>query len=80
MANSCSGTDASVPPEVEEVLKDYIKRTNPRPYLDKTDDGPDGKHSCLLEDLDGARCPQGTCRYSRDGNPTRNYKSHKPIP
>lgn len=80
MSNSCGGSDASVPDEIEEVLKGYIKRTHPRPFFDKTDDGPDHQHSCLLEDLGGARCPDGKCRYNRDGNPTGNYKSHKPIP
>ncbi len=79
MSNSCGGLDTSVPDEIAEVMKTYIKRTKPRPYLDQTDEG--GKKSCcLLEDLEGARCPEGTCRYNRDGTPTRNYKSHKPIP
>lgn len=80
MSNSCGGLDSSVPDEIAEVMKTYIKRTNPRPYLDKTDDGPDGKCSCLLEDLGGARCPEGTCRYNRDGKPRSGYTSHKPIP
>ncbi len=79
MSNSCGGLDTCVPAEIEVVLKEYIRRHNHRPFLDKTDAGGN-TCSCLLEDLGGARCPDGQCHYNRTGVPTGpNYDSRKPI-
>ena len=77
--NSCGGADASVPAEIEVVLKDHIRRTKPRPYFDATDQNDDMTYSCVLEDLGGTRCPRGKCYYNRNANPTPNHTSKKPI-
>jgi hypothetical protein len=74
MSNTCGGLDNTVPDEIAEAMKGYIK-THPkkrRDYLDAPD-------CCLLEDLDGKRCPHGKCQYNDDGNPTPNYTPHKKI-
>lgn len=82
MSNSCGGLDACVPAEIEVVLKEYIRRHNHRPFFDATDEGG-AKYSCLLEDLGGARCPDGKCYYNRkdsgEAKPTDIDRSKKPI-
>ena len=79
MANSCGGADGSVPDDIERELKAYLKKHKPRAFFDATDQNGDMKYSCLLEDLGGARCPKGKCRYNHDENPSRIDKSTKPI-
>jgi hypothetical protein len=79
MANTCGGADNTVPDDVAEAVKAHIRKTKPRQYFDQPDQNGDMKYSCLLEDLDGKRCPHGKCLYNRDGNPTPNYKPHKPL-
>lgn len=65
MANTCGGADASVPPEIEAVMKDLIrKKPQHREYFDASAENA-GQHSCLLEDLGGTRCPDGKCMYNR---------------
>ncbi len=79
MANSCGGADDSVPPEIEVVMKDLIRK-NPkhREFFDATDENG-GRHSCVLEDLGGTRCPDGKCHYNRGATPTPNHISKKRI-
>ncbi len=78
MANSCGGADASVPPEVEEVVKAHIRKNpNHREFFDDTD--VNGQHGCLLEDLGGTRCPPGKCHYNRGATPTPNHTPKKRI-
>lgn len=79
MSNSCGGLDDSVPGEVEEALKAYIKKTKPRKHLDQGDQNDDMTYSCLLEDCGGQRCQKGKCHYNGTGDPTRNHKPHKPL-
>ncbi len=80
MSNTCGGSDASVQGEIEEVLKKLIKKTSSRQYLDQGDKNDDGTYSCLLEDLQGTRCPKGTCRYNHDEKPISGYTPKKPLP
>lgn len=80
MSNSCGGLDSSVPPEVEEALKDHIRRNDPgRQFFDKTDENEDMTYACLLEDCGGKRCEKGKCQYNREGKPNSGHTSHKPI-
>lgn len=84
MANTCGGADASVPPEVEEAMKELIRRDPKHREFFDASDANGGQYSCVLEDLGGTRCPEGKCLYNRkpgsdEAPPTRNYTSKKRI-
>ncbi len=78
MAGTCSGFDASVPPEIMDVLKKYLSQKRPNrpyrgPYLDGR--GNEGDY-CLLELLGRPRCAlPGRCDWA--GGPVDTGKPPK---
>jgi len=74
VANTCRGLDASVPPEIKDVLEQLIRKGRCKrrgDYLDGGDPDPfvaPSKAYCLMELLGDVRCdpedrPLAICRY-----------------